>query len=283
MMIAVYLFVFAGFAGMPILPALVIMVVGTILIGLTMERIAYRPLRGGPEVALLLSARSRSARSSRTRRCWPAGSPASRSRSRSRRRSCSRERCRSDRCWCPSSTSRASSSARCCWLLLTVFVTRTRHGPLDAGRRRGPAGGAPDGHQGQPGGHGRVRHRVGAGRGRRATCTPRRRVRSTRTWASRRCSRRSSRPSSAASAACPARCSGRTCSPSWRSSRRPSRASPTSCRRARCRPRSHDLLAQVLPSSLASYRDAFVFVFLILMLLFRPNGILRGRAREETP
>jgi branched-chain amino acid transport system permease protein len=48
-------------------------------------------------------------------------------------------------------------------------------------------------------------------------------------------------------------------------------------------PEVHDLLEQVLPSSLASYRDAFVFVFLILMLLFRPNGILRGRAREETP
>jgi len=48
-------------------------------------------------------------------------------------------------------------------------------------------------------------------------------------------------------------------------------------------PEVHDLLEQVLPSSLASYRDAFVFVFLILMLLFRPNGLLRGRAREESP
>lgn len=48
-------------------------------------------------------------------------------------------------------------------------------------------------------------------------------------------------------------------------------------------PEMHDLLATVLPSSLASYRDAFVFLFLILMLLFRPDGILSGRAREETP
>ncbi|MFZ5854368.1 MAG: branched-chain amino acid ABC transporter permease [Chloroflexota bacterium] len=48
-------------------------------------------------------------------------------------------------------------------------------------------------------------------------------------------------------------------------------------------PGVHDLLAQLLPSGLASYRDAFVFVFLILMLLFRPNGILGGRAREEAP
>ena len=48
-------------------------------------------------------------------------------------------------------------------------------------------------------------------------------------------------------------------------------------------PAVHDLLAQLLPSSLASFRDAFVFLFLILMLLFRPNGILGGRAREEAP
>jgi branched-chain amino acid transport system permease protein len=48
-------------------------------------------------------------------------------------------------------------------------------------------------------------------------------------------------------------------------------------------PAVHDTLAQWLPSSLSSYRDAFVFVFLILVLLFRPQGILRGRAREETP
>jgi len=48
-------------------------------------------------------------------------------------------------------------------------------------------------------------------------------------------------------------------------------------------PGVHDLLAQLFPSSLASYRDAFVFVFLILMLLFRPNGIVGGGAREEVP
>ena len=48
-------------------------------------------------------------------------------------------------------------------------------------------------------------------------------------------------------------------------------------------PEVHDLLATILPFGLASYRDAFVFVFLILVLLFRPNGILAGAAREETP
>ena len=36
-------------------------------------------------------------------------------------------------------------------------------------------------------------------------------------------------------------------------------------------------LQQWLPSSLTSYRDAFVFVALILMLLFRPQGILGRR------
>jgi branched-chain amino acid transport system permease protein len=40
-------------------------------------------------------------------------------------------------------------------------------------------------------------------------------------------------------------------------------------------------LKQWLPSSLTSYRDAFVFVVLILVLLFRPNGILGSREREE--
>jgi branched-chain amino acid transport system permease protein len=41
------------------------------------------------------------------------------------------------------------------------------------------------------------------------------------------------------------------------------------------------VLKRWLPSSLTSYRDAFVFVVLILMLLFRPNGLLGRREREE--
>ena len=41
-------------------------------------------------------------------------------------------------------------------------------------------------------------------------------------------------------------------------------------------------LQQWLPSSLASYRDAFVFIVLILVLLVRPQGILGRRDREES-
>lgn len=41
-----------------------------------------------------------------------------------------------------------------------------------------------------------------------------------------------------------------------------------------------DFFKTVLPSSLSSYRDAFVFIFLILVLLFRPNGILGKQERE---
>lgn len=40
-------------------------------------------------------------------------------------------------------------------------------------------------------------------------------------------------------------------------------------------------LQRWLPSSLTSYRDAFVFLVLILVLLFRPNGILGRPEREE--
>ena len=55
MMVAAYLAAFSLFAGLPLPVALVTMVGGTVLIGLAMERIAYRPIRGGPEVAMLLT------------------------------------------------------------------------------------------------------------------------------------------------------------------------------------------------------------------------------------
>jgi branched-chain amino acid transport system permease protein len=41
------------------------------------------------------------------------------------------------------------------------------------------------------------------------------------------------------------------------------------------------LLQGFLPSSLTPYRDAFVFVILITLLLFRPNGILGSMEKEK--
>jgi branched-chain amino acid transport system permease protein len=41
------------------------------------------------------------------------------------------------------------------------------------------------------------------------------------------------------------------------------------------------LLQGLLPQSLTSYRDAFVFAVLIALLLLRPNGILGGTEREK--
>ncbi len=55
MMIAAYIAVFCLGAGIPLAAATPIIVAGTIAVGLLMERIAYRPLRGAPDVAMLLS------------------------------------------------------------------------------------------------------------------------------------------------------------------------------------------------------------------------------------
>jgi branched-chain amino acid transport system permease protein len=55
MMIAAYLAAFSLGAGLPLAVAIPIMVAGTVLVALLMERIAYRPIRGAPDVAMLLS------------------------------------------------------------------------------------------------------------------------------------------------------------------------------------------------------------------------------------
>jgi len=55
MMIAAYLAAFALGAGLPLPVAIPIMVAGTVLVALLMERIAYRPIRGAPDVAMLLT------------------------------------------------------------------------------------------------------------------------------------------------------------------------------------------------------------------------------------
>jgi branched-chain amino acid transport system permease protein len=55
MMIAAYLAVFSIGAGFSFVASLPIIIVGTVIVGLLMERVAYRPLRGAPDVAVLLS------------------------------------------------------------------------------------------------------------------------------------------------------------------------------------------------------------------------------------
>jgi branched-chain amino acid transport system permease protein len=55
MMVAAYLAAFALFAKLPLALALVLMLGGTVLVGLIVERVAYRPIRGAPDVAALLS------------------------------------------------------------------------------------------------------------------------------------------------------------------------------------------------------------------------------------
>src|SRR5215212_11714095 len=55
MMIAAYFAAFALFAKLPLLVVIVVMIGGTVLIGLIVERVAYRPIRGAPDVAALLS------------------------------------------------------------------------------------------------------------------------------------------------------------------------------------------------------------------------------------
>ena len=48
-------------------------------------------------------------------------------------------------------------------------------------------------------------------------------------------------------------------------------------------PAVQQFLQTYLPGSLSSWRDAFVFIILIIVLIFRPNGILGGPRREEMP
>ena len=55
MMIAAYLAVFSLGAGLPLEAALPLLILGTVVVGLLMERIAYRPIRGAPDVAMLLT------------------------------------------------------------------------------------------------------------------------------------------------------------------------------------------------------------------------------------
>lgn len=55
MMVAAYFAAFALFAKLPLPLAILLMIVGTVIVGLLMERVGYRPIRGAPDVAALLS------------------------------------------------------------------------------------------------------------------------------------------------------------------------------------------------------------------------------------
>src|SRR5258706_1864730 len=54
-MVAAYLAAFALLGKLPLGLTIVLMLGGTVLVGLLMERIAYRPIRGAPDVAALLT------------------------------------------------------------------------------------------------------------------------------------------------------------------------------------------------------------------------------------
>src|SRR5437773_11658373 len=55
MMVAAYIAAFALFAKLPFALAVILMIGGTVLLGLLVERVAYRPIRGAPDVAALLT------------------------------------------------------------------------------------------------------------------------------------------------------------------------------------------------------------------------------------
>src|SRR5262245_30843401 len=55
MMVAAYFAFFLLGAKLPLGVALPVMVLLTVVVGLLMERVAYRPIRGAPDVAMLLT------------------------------------------------------------------------------------------------------------------------------------------------------------------------------------------------------------------------------------
>src|SRR5688572_22046885 len=55
MMVAAYIAYFALTAKLPFAVAVILMIGGTIIVGVLMERIAYRPIRNAPAVAALLT------------------------------------------------------------------------------------------------------------------------------------------------------------------------------------------------------------------------------------
>ncbi len=281
MMVAVYLFVFAGFAGLPVPAALFVMIVGTILIGLAMERVAYRPLRGGPEVALLLSSfavgqilQNSVLLVSRLDQqpvqiAFPAPELLSGA-------------VRLGPILVPRLNIASFVIGTVLLVLLTLFVTRTRLGlsmqalseDLTAARLMGirvdrvivvafaiasalaaVAGFLYASQAGQ------INPFLGF--------TP-----VLKAFIAAVIGGFGSLSGAVLGAYVLAFLEVIPTALAGIADILPAGSVP---------PEVEDLLSQLLPSSLSSWRDAIVFVFLILMLLFRPQGILRGRAREETP
>ncbi len=55
MMVAAYIAAFALLAKLPFGIAVILMIAGTVLVGVLMERVAYRPIRRAPAIAALLT------------------------------------------------------------------------------------------------------------------------------------------------------------------------------------------------------------------------------------
>ena len=163
------------------------MIAGTVLVGLIIERVGYRPVRGAPEVTALLTSFAVGPDPAEQH-----ADPDPPGRSGARR--C---RCRPSPLLSGVVNIGPITVPRLNIVALVAgdraagpaHVLRHPHqpGPLDA-RRGGRSGRRqPGGHQYQPGHRDRLCDQLGDGRGRRAAVRRRRPARSTPTWASRRC------------------------------------------------------------------------------------------------
>ena len=254
---------------------------GPSLVGLLMERIAYRPIRGAPDVAMLLTSFAvgqilQNGTLLTTRLAGHADPDRL-----PEPRAAERRRSRSGTITVPKVNVVSFVAGIVLLGLLTLFVTRTTLGLSMRAAAEDLDGRAADGDQGQPGRRDRVRDRRRAGRRRRVPVRgpgrpdqPVHGLHAGPQGVHRRGHRRLREHRRRGARRLRPRASSRCWSRRWP-------ASATCCRRARSRPRSAASSRQWLPSSLASYRDAVVFIVLILVLLVRPQGILGRRDQGD--